>query len=79
VPSTFGIALGLIQAVTGRKAFFLGLDERQGDWLCVDIHLDPKDIVDLPARASPCLAVDDFYRARRLFTPDQVFRPTAPV
>ena len=79
VPPAFGITFGLIKAVTGRKAFFLGLDKGQGDGLGIDVYLDPQDIVDLSARAPPRLAVDDLDRACRLFAPNKVFCPAALV
>ena len=76
MPSAFGIAFGLIKAVTGRVAFLLGLDEGQGDGLGVDVHLDPKDVVDLSPR-TPRLAVDDFDRACGLFPPNEILGPAA--
>ena len=74
-PLALGITFGLVEAVTGRKAFLLGLDQGQGNGLRIDIDLDPQDIVDLPARTPPRLAVDDLDRACGLFTPNKVFRP----
>ncbi len=41
VPLAFGITFGLIEAVTGWKVFFLGLDKGQGDGLGIDVYLDP--------------------------------------
>src|SRR5262249_31200438 len=76
-PLAFKVAFSLIQAVTGRKAFFFGLDQRQGDRLRIDIHLDPQHIIDLAAPPAPRSSTDDFDRSRRLFAPDKVLSPSA--
>ena len=41
-----GVTLGLIEAVTGREAFFLGLDESESDGLGIDVDLDAKNVID---------------------------------
>jgi len=76
MPPAFGIAFGLVKAMTGRKAFLLGLHESQGDWLGFHVHLDPQNVIDLPARPTPRFSVDDLDRSRCLFTPDKVLRPS---
>lgn len=74
-----GVALGLVKAVPGWKTFLLGFDKCQGNRLRVHVDLDSQDIINLASRAPPGLAVDDFHRASRLFTPNENFRPSALV
>ena len=71
----FGIALGLFEAVSGRKFLPFGFDERESHGLGVHVDTDAEDVVHLAPRAPPRLVADDVDRARRLFAFDQVLRP----
>ena len=77
--SAFGISLGLGQAIASMKLLPLCLYESQGDGLCIDIDLDPQNVIDLPAPAPPTLAIDDLDLTGGLLAPDEVFGPPAPV
>ena len=65
-----GIALGLVEAVTRRQAFFLRFDQRHRHRLGIDIDLDPQNVINLPARTPARLAADDLNRPGGLLPPD---------
>ena len=45
--AAFGVAFGLIESVTGRKALFFGFEKSKSNWLGVDVDFQAEDIVDL--------------------------------
>src|SRR5688572_6800233 len=78
-PPALRVTLRLIETVASRQAFLLGLNKRQGDWLGIDVDLDPENVVDLSPRPPPGFAVDDLDHTRRLFAPNKVFGPATLV